>query len=598
VKPTERVEFATIGAFYDAIQRKIRELGDGIFVKKTAPPQVVSSEWFPAQELFVITDVKSACRAIDLIKIEGEGTTASPFQQPGDPAHYYKFGEIAAGREIQQTPDGYAYSGEAILFEPSGVWPLKPNCKIADFPVGTQARTRIEQFAYGYSTLLNALHETFNGEPSKLNAAIGMMYDLRVLAAALMQTDTGDEAGLTVGPSFEFVQVQGGMPSTEVPANRPLSLISTWYIAPGNEDRAMKAVNALAEDVKAGEADTLIYLVHTPYAGDTRVSSLPPPHSGTIVFFEMYRTVEAFLRHLNGPIFTSFLANSGNLFVAQNGAPFTVVSFFARQAGFVRTEAGSKRVSGVNRPSFQEEGTPDRAALRGVWEKIPGPNGERFAEAFSRGTLRVLLYAPRTTDPQTPHEQDEVYVVMKGSGAFLVDGVSRPFAEGDVLFVPAGATHRFQEFTDDLTVWAIFYGPNGGEAKGDPRREIGRANAAFSAAFAAGDAAAVAGMYTEAARLLPPNAPIVEGRDAIERFWVGVMASGIKAVDLKTSEVEAFGDTAVECGSATLYAPSGAVADRGKYLVVWKYVEGRWRLHRDCWNSNGHEPGQAGAASG
>src|SRR5262249_20706455 len=157
------------------------ELGDGIFVNTTAPPQVVSTRWFPDQKLFVITDVESACRAIDLIKIEGEGTTASPFEQPGDPAHFYKFGEIVAGREIQQTPTGFAYSGEPILFEPSGVWPLKPNCKIADFPVGTQARARIEQFAFAYSSLLNALHETFGGDPSKLDTAIGMMYDLRVL---------------------------------------------------------------------------------------------------------------------------------------------------------------------------------------------------------------------------------------------------------------------------------------------------------------------------------------------------------------------------------------------------------------------------------
>jgi uncharacterized protein (TIGR02246 family) len=264
----------------------------------------------------------------------------------------------------------------------------------------------------------------------------------------------------------------------------------------------------------------------------------------------------------------------------------------ARFSGIGTIEEGDTVVA-----TFQEDEPPDRATLRGVWEKIPGPQGERFAEAFSRGTLRVLLYAPRKTDPQTPHEQDEVYVVMKGSGTFFLDGVSRPFAEGDVLFVPAGVTHRFQEFTDDLTVWAIFYGPHGGAAMWDLRREIEHANAAFSAAFVAGDAAAVAGMYTEAARLLPPNGPIVDGRDAIERFWEGAMASGIKGVDLKTSEVEAFGDTAIESGAATLYAEHGVVADHGKYLVVWKQVEGRWKLHRDCWNSNGHEDGRAGAAS-
>lgn len=206
-------EFATIGEFYDAIQKLIRRLGPDIFVKPTAPPQVVSRHWFPRAKLFPITGPDSACRAIDLIKREGEGTSVSPFQSSHDPAHFYKFGEIVNGRQIIRTATGFAYDGEPILFDPAGVWPLKPNCKIADFPLGTQARTRIERFAYSYATLLNALHETFNGYPEKLDAAIGMMYDLRVFAVGLMQTDAGGNGGLTVGPSFEYVDVAGGMPA-------------------------------------------------------------------------------------------------------------------------------------------------------------------------------------------------------------------------------------------------------------------------------------------------------------------------------------------------------------------------------------------------
>jgi hypothetical protein len=206
-------EYATIGQFYDAIEKKIEELGPSIFVKKTAPPQVVSARWFPPHKLFPIMDPVSACRAIEIIKIEGEGTSTEPFQSADDPAHYYKFGEIAAGREVIQLGDGFAYDGAPVLFDPYGVWPLRPNCKIADFAVGTQARTRIERFAYSYASLLNALHDAFNGRPDRLDAAIGLMYDLRVMAVSLMQTDTGDGSGLTVGPSFEYVDSQGGMPT-------------------------------------------------------------------------------------------------------------------------------------------------------------------------------------------------------------------------------------------------------------------------------------------------------------------------------------------------------------------------------------------------
>jgi mannose-6-phosphate isomerase-like protein (cupin superfamily) len=96
--------------------------------------------------------------------------------------------------------------------------------------------------------------------------------------------------------------------------------------------------------------------------------------------------------------------------------------------------------------------------------RLPGKAGERFALLFRHGTLEVELYAPRGTDPQQPHRRDEVYVVSRGSGTF-VNGASRhPFGPGDLLFVPAGAVHRFETFTDDLVVWVIFYGPDGGEA--------------------------------------------------------------------------------------------------------------------------------------
>ena len=95
--------------------------------------------------------------------------------------------------------------------------------------------------------------------------------------------------------------------------------------------------------------------------------------------------------------------------------------------------------------------------------RLPGPKGERFVELFQHGTLSVELYAPRGTDPQKPHTRDEVYVVIHGRGQFRNAGERHPFGPGDVLFVPAGVVHRFEDFTDDLVVWVFFYGPEGGE---------------------------------------------------------------------------------------------------------------------------------------
>lgn len=95
--------------------------------------------------------------------------------------------------------------------------------------------------------------------------------------------------------------------------------------------------------------------------------------------------------------------------------------------------------------------------------RLPGPAGERFVELFRHGTLSVELYAPRGTDPQQPHTRDEVYVVVEGQGAFRNGPDHHPFERGDVLFVAAGADHRFEEFSDDFAAWVFFYGPEGGE---------------------------------------------------------------------------------------------------------------------------------------
>lgn len=91
----------------------------------------------------------------------------------------------------------------------------------------------------------------------------------------------------------------------------------------------------------------------------------------------------------------------------------------------------------------------------------------RFATALERGSLLVELYGPRGHDPQSPHDQDEVYVVVSGSGEFVNGEDRHQFGPGDVLFVPAKQEHRFENFTDDFQTWVIFYGPKGGEQAGD-----------------------------------------------------------------------------------------------------------------------------------
>jgi ketosteroid isomerase-like protein len=124
----------------------------------------------------------------------------------------------------------------------------------------------------------------------------------------------------------------------------------------------------------------------------------------------------------------------------------------------------------------------------------------------------------------------------------------------------------------------------------DPLMAIKQANVAFAAAFATGDGKAVAGMYTDNGKLYPPNSGIVEGRAAIGKFWNSVMAQGISQVELTAVEIESFGDSLVESGTAKLFGKDGMLLDNGKYLVLWKKVGGHWKMHRDCWNSSQPPP--------
>jgi mannose-6-phosphate isomerase-like protein (cupin superfamily) len=97
---------------------------------------------------------------------------------------------------------------------------------------------------------------------------------------------------------------------------------------------------------------------------------------------------------------------------------------------------------------------------------IPGPDGAHAVLMLKRGTLDVRLSMPRTAPLQTPHEQDEIYVILRGRGVLVHDGKREPFEAGDLLFVAAGIEHQYELASDDLALWRVFYGPPGGEIPG------------------------------------------------------------------------------------------------------------------------------------
>ncbi|HET9744837.1 MAG TPA: cupin domain-containing protein [Chitinophagaceae bacterium] len=86
-----------------------------------------------------------------------------------------------------------------------------------------------------------------------------------------------------------------------------------------------------------------------------------------------------------------------------------------------------------------------------------------FAVMMKHGTMTIEYFAPQEVDEQTPHKQDEIYVIIKGHGTLYRDGKRISCKKNDVLFVPAGMEHYFENFSDDFATWVIFYGPEGGE---------------------------------------------------------------------------------------------------------------------------------------
>ena len=102
-------------------------------------------------------------------------------------------------------------------------------------------------------------------------------------------------------------------------------------------------------------------------------------------------------------------------------------------------------------------------SLKKLLEQSENP----FAVMMRHGTMTIEYFAPQEIDTQTPHKQDEIYVIIKGHATFFRNGERTSCKKNDILFVPAGMEHYFENFSHDFATWVIFYGPEGGEKTDD-----------------------------------------------------------------------------------------------------------------------------------
>jgi len=118
------------------------------------------------------------------------------------------------------------------------------------------------------------------------------------------------------------------------------------------------------------------------------------------------------------------------------------------------------------------------------------------------------------------------------------------------------------------------------------KKEIAEANLAFETAVSKSDSIGLANLYTTDTKWMNPNAPAVEGRTALVSKISQDLQAGIGSAKLTTAEVWGDENYVTEEGNYKLFAKDGKEIDKGKYLILWKRVDGKLMFHRDIYNSD------------
>ncbi len=137
-----------------------------------------------------------------------------------------------------------------------------------------------------------------------------------------------------------------------------------------------------------------------------------------------------------------------------------------------------------------------------------------------------------------------------------------------------------------LVMVLVVFGTVTAGAQNGAAEAIKAVNQLFQEYVAEGNADPLTMLFTEDGMSMQPNADPRVGHEAIKEAHAEMFATGVGALRLTTDELEVFGDTAHEVGRFVTETADGDHIDHGKYVVIWKRIEGEWKLHRDIFNSN------------
>ncbi len=124
--------------------------------------------------------------------------------------------------------------------------------------------------------------------------------------------------------------------------------------------------------------------------------------------------------------------------------------------------------------------------------------------------------------------------------------------------------------------------------------QLGQPNRDFAAALIKKDAQSAANIYTEEASILPPNEPIIIGRENIKKYWEGLIEAGLIDVKVQTLDAKSDGDLGYEIGSYELKfqdSTGKTYLDKGKYTEILKRKpDGNWVSIFGMWSADSPEP--------
>jgi hypothetical protein len=202
-----QLHYYSIGEFYEAISQGLHYLAetlgpDKLFTGDSA--KQVSSEYYYSGggELFPVTNLETACAAIELISGQGEGLGGDIYDTEHELAHYYRFDQLRLGRYYQPGDQPNEPSGPTLTVDWDATYPIEKNARVEEYGHGELYNAAIA-FNRSYATFLALLTQAFNGQPPLLLDAVPQMFRLREKITQLIHNPLPGKEGVNAAPTFE-----------------------------------------------------------------------------------------------------------------------------------------------------------------------------------------------------------------------------------------------------------------------------------------------------------------------------------------------------------------------------------------------------------